>query len=104
MRNAQHFIALLALRIHPGPQVFGMIRIDRSKWHSWDVSRVPEDNVAMHIPVVRRGTPFIGNEGGKLSRLIVFVSDADDFLPDAPSYLRTNEFLNWLVFLEAKSQ
>ena len=97
VRDRQKFVARSPLRVHPRPQILRMGRVDGGVWKFRDLLRVLEDHVAMHVAVVRRRGPFIGREGGELSRLIVFVGDRDGLFPDIACHLRFDEFLDRLV-------
>ena len=71
MRNGQQLVACLALRVHPRPQVLGMLGIQRAIGHLWQMGAVPEEDVAMQVALVRHGCPLVRTECSELARMIV---------------------------------
>ena len=75
---ASSLVARLALGVHPGPEILGMMRIDGRERHGRHLLRVPEEDVAVHVPAVRRRGPLVGDERRELAGLVVLVGDRDD--------------------------
>ena len=62
-----------------------MIRIQGCKGNIRHLLRILEDDVAMHVAVVRRRGPFVGGKGRELSRLVILVGDRDDCFQTLPA-------------------
>ena len=94
VRDRQQFVAGLALRVHPLPQVFGMPGVERRERLVRHLGAVAEIDVAVQVAEVELRGELVGAEGGELAGLVVLVGDLDVLLPDRAGDLRAHEGLD----------
>ncbi len=90
VRNRQQPRAFLLLLGHPGPEFLLVGAVERRERHVGDVE-VTEDDVAMHVPGLRRGGPFVACQRRELAGPVVVDRGLDlDVLPGAARGLGTS--------------
>ncbi len=89
VRNRQQPRALLLLLGHPRPELLLVGAVERRERHVRDV-QVTEDDVAMHVPGLRRGRPLVARQRRELAGPVVVDRGLDlDILPGAARRLGT---------------
>ena len=94
VRDGEQFIACLALRLHPVPQVGGPLRVESAKRIVRYLVAGAEEDVAVQVALARHRRPLIRAERSELARMIIFVGDPDVLLPNRGSDLRIHERLH----------
>ena len=89
VRNRQQPRALLLLLGHPRPELLLVGAVERRERHVRDV-QVTEDDVAMHVPALRRRGPLVARQRRELAGPVVVDRGLDlDILPGAARRLGT---------------
>ena len=91
---ASRLVARLALRVHPVPQVGGARGLERTEGIVRHLGAVAEEDVAVHVAVVRHRGPLVGAERGELAGLVLLVGDLHVLLPHRGRDLRVHQRLH----------
>jgi hypothetical protein len=104
VRDRQELVAGAALAVHPVPQILGRLRIERAVRLLRDFRAVLEEDVAVHVPVVRIGRPLVRAERRERARLIGCVRRGVVGPPDRAGDLRPDQLLDRRVLDDARSK
>ena len=94
VRDGEQLVARLALRVHPVPQVGGARGLERAEGIVRHLGAVAEEDVAVHVAVVRHRGPLVGAERGELAGLVLLVGDLHVLLPHGGRDLRVHQRLH----------
>ena len=102
VRDRERFDALLALPVHPAPQLFRILRFERGE-RQVRRARAGEDHVAMQVLAVRRGGELVAAEGRELARHVVAIGGFDDRAPRRACGVRVLELRQVLPGAQARA-
>ena len=88
VRDGEQRRALGALILHPLPQDFRIVGVQRRQDHVRQVLRVAEDDDAVQVALLRIRRPFEAGEGGERAGDVVRLRRLDDLGPDRPRQRR----------------
>ena len=93
VRDGQQFIARLALRVHPSPELGGILGVERAERRVRHLV-ASEENIAVQIALARHRGPLVRAEGRELAGMIVLVGDFAGFRPHRGRDFRVHERLH----------